>query len=111
MILLATCAFLNAAARETQASGSRPKEVVPVRCVSERVQSMMQLPPPHPLQSTAGPKFTSRRYRLKSVLEETHRRFMEETDLGPAPLPGQLSPLVRTALLEYLPPMSPPLRC
>jgi hypothetical protein len=111
MILLATCAVLSAAARETQASGTRPHQGIPVQCIGERMLSIVQSPLPHPVQPTAGRKFSSRRYRLKSVLEETHRRTIEETDLGPVLQSVKLLPFLRNELAGYLQLVTPPLRC
>jgi hypothetical protein len=70
---------------------------------------------PIPLDSLPRPSSVARfapwRSRLKSVLEETSSKVVDQFDLGPAILPTGVLCCRSVKLIDHLPPTAPPLRC
>jgi hypothetical protein len=63
-----------------------------------------------PRPSSIAP-FAPWRSRLKSVLEETSQRVVDQFDLGPVVLPIELSRSPSVEMIDHHLPMAPPLRC
>ena len=56
-------------------------------------------------------QFTPCKTRIKIVLGETYQKVVEERDLGPAILPGQIIAPATVELVSCATSQRPPLRC
>src|SRR5262245_9310716 len=111
MVILVACIFITPAARPSHIPESAPKTVIQVHSIGEPKSLIGGLPLSRPCPSTSLATFTPWRHRLKTVLEETDPRIIEESDLGPAIPPSQLIPFLPFELVSARHLITPPLRC
>jgi hypothetical protein len=112
LVLLATGILLGGCAGGTQVG--EPRSRAPVDVQSSSVPALLMgkavLAPPL-RQATAIVKLKPWRYRLKTVLDQTDHRVIEETDLGPTPLPSRLHSHSSLELVDRHRSVCTPLRC
>jgi hypothetical protein len=110
MLMLIACIMLGASSHGSRIT-SNPAERVQYQMTAHAGTSTVWLQSPRLPRGATLSHFTPWKTRIKSVLEETKPRVIEECDLGPAILSGRFFSsatveLVRCPLPTYL-----PLRC
>lgn len=111
MILLVGCLLLTPSPRAVKAVPSSERQAQTVSVPEPGCTHGAPLPTSGPSRPASLAQFSPWRYRLKSVLEETDSRIIEEADLGPAPSPSRLIRFLPIECLTCRPLATPPLRC
>jgi len=81
------------------------------RCHQQTPVEGLLVPTPTIARPQSISPFSPWRYRLKSVLQETDSRIIQESDLGPVPLPGRFYASVVPTRRTVLSRTAIPLRC
>jgi hypothetical protein len=110
MLVLIACTLLGASSRASQITDDSTERVHSV--ITGRTGTLMIWPDSsRPCRGATLSQFTPWKTRLKSVLEETKQRIVEECDLGPALISGHIFTSGTVELLSCPLPTRPPLRC